>query len=503
LGLGACRRAANDADKNLPATPPATQQELTHGQKPSTVPKASAATNPAKPDSDAVYNAPNIVLVTIDTLRADHLGCYGYFRDTSPNIDALAKESIRFTHCFTPVAQTLPSHTSIMTRTYPLEHGALANVARFPGQIGVRFVPTLELKTLAQYLVKQGYVTAGFVSATPVKEESGLASGFGIWDEPDYKTRRAEDTNKVALAWLAKQNKQPFLMWIHYFDCHAPYDLPQEYATPYTTDEKLTTFMDRRQVTRKIQLKGAHRPKNPQTPKIRYADEQTNSYDGEIRYVDVAISKLLNLLHTKQLWDHTVFVLAADHGEGLGQHQNLGHGDIWNEQLHVPLILHVPGQPARTIDQPISLVDVFPTVFGLAGQVPASEFLNQCTGTNVLAQSKPHPLFSQRPGKGNVYTLQKDGWKYILNKEGDQLYNLNDDPFELKNVIEDYPNKVASLKKILLTTKSKQESLGKKINSGRNKEDIIKLPSKKTLRELKGLGYTGDEDDDDEQGNKN
>ncbi len=441
----------------------------------------------------------NLLVVTIDTLRAQNLGCYGYFRDTSPYMDALAQRTLFFERCVTPMAQTLPSHASIMTGTYPLEHGALANLAKHPGQVGVRFVSTPTLRTLAEHLGDRGYRTWGVVSATPVKAVTGIATGFDDWSEPDDKTRRCEATLDLAEARL-NADSQPFFGWIHFFDNHSPYDLPDEYLTMYSTDNALESYLDRTRSTRRLELGGGHRPRGGDDPKVKFADEQTNQYDGSIRYVDAAIERLVSHLEASGLWNRTVVIFTSDHGEGLGEHNELGHGHVWNEQMHVPLMVHVPGEAPRRIAQGLSLVDVMPTVLRMVdGRLPVAEFLKQCTGADVLADPMPRPLYYQRPGRKNAFAVEEDGWKYILAgrpDEADQLFHLAEDPYELHDVIADHPERAAALKRRLVQLVSEQRGRGAEFAEGRDQAAMNEPISAKHADELASLGYV-DEDERD------
>ena len=198
-------------------------------------------------------DAPNLLIITIDTLRVDHLGCYGYFRNTTPNIDKLAKESVVFDHCLAPMAQTLPAHMSIFTGVYPREHGIVANLSqtRDPTRRGLDgkplrmlYQPSPILKTFATVVGGAGYTTAAFVSAEPVKREGGLAEGFQTWNEPEGRRRSAEGTNESFFAWLDEDLKQPFMVWIHYFDPHTSYDPPPPYDTMFQSDERLDVYMN-------------------------------------------------------------------------------------------------------------------------------------------------------------------------------------------------------------------------------------------------------------------
>ncbi|HJS75544.1 MAG TPA: sulfatase-like hydrolase/transferase, partial [Vicinamibacteria bacterium] len=184
------------------------------------------------PSPRAVLDSPNLVIVSIDTLRADRLGLYGYFRETTPFLDSLAKESLVFERCLAPMAVTFPSHLSLFTGAYPEETGAFAN-ARVGG---LAFVPTARLRSLAQVLREGGYRTAAFVGATPLKRHTGIDAGFEHFDEPAAGQRRAGATNKRVLSWLAARDDGPFFLWVHYFDPHKPYDAPEPFRSKFEED---------------------------------------------------------------------------------------------------------------------------------------------------------------------------------------------------------------------------------------------------------------------------
>ncbi len=436
---------------------------------------------------------PNILVITIDTMRADHLGCYGYFRDTSPHIDALAKESIVFENCNTPMAQTLPTHTSIFTSVYPREHGIVANIA----QTGGMYKPSPVLQTFATAIGKQGYLTAGFVSAEPVKKIGGLAAGFAKWYEPDDKKVEADWTNRKIFEWIdAGGLKEPFFMWVHYFDPHAKYEPPAPYDTMFTDDEKLDKHMADRAIGQAAAKErfGKERAGKDNQSRVMKSKESINLYDGEVRWTDANIGKLLAKLKEKGVWDKTIIVLTGDHGEGLGQHNLTGHGNVWREQIHVPFIARVPGQSPRRVPTPATSVDILPTVLAMAPSIPSTEFLKQASGVNVLSGGLDanRPLYAQLPGSHTVmvHALTVGDWRFIRHPaKGDMLFNLKDDPFELSNLVEKFADRASQMREELQKTAITQSANGKKNKAG----EVIKPEDdeavKAAVKNLKGMGY--------------
>ena len=458
----------------------------------------------------------NILIITIDTLRADHLGCYGYFRDTSPNIDEFARSCLLFENCIAPVAQTLPTHTSLFTGVYPREHGITANLAftRIDNQREGMYKPSPYLFTFAEVLKRAGYTTAAFVSAEPVKKGCGLSLGFDLWHQPEKtETKTARDkviapvTLKKVYAWLDQGVDQPFLCWIHLFDPHASYAAPKPYDTMFQTDAALEAYM----AQRKISDKSSKPRRADQKPKEWDSRDSINGYDGEIAFTDLHLGKLFDKLRDAGLWDNTAIVLTSDHGEGLGQHQYPEHNEIWQEQLHVPLLMRIPGVKPRRIATQLSIVDVLPTLLGVMGDVAAADiFLQQCTGANVLADDhRPTALYAQHPRtRAGIYanSVVMDGWKYIMygtnrpsyRKETDKLFNLSNDPFELKDLLAENPDKAAAMKTRLQTMIAEQKGRGRALEAGKIVEvtDENRKALEDRSKNLKALGYM---DDDDEE----
>jgi arylsulfatase A-like enzyme len=301
----------------------------------------AAVPNSAKP--------PNILLITVDTLRADHLSAYGYHVKTSPYIDALAAEGVRFARDYTTIPLTGPSHLSMLTGRYPQEIGVLRN--------GVGPSDNEATTPLPLVLKKYNYRRAAFISAWPLTSHlTHLDRWFNHFDEDlgrRYQlfnsSRYAEDVTPRAMKWLQAhyKGKKPFFLWVHYFDPHSPY-IFRDYFQPKAR-------------------KGIAPVANPWRDDDM--SQRIRDYDSEIYYTDHYIGQLLTELETLGLKDSTLVVLTGDHGESLGGHGYVGHGrHLYESTLHVPLIFRWPGHvvSGKVVQTPVSSVDLAPTILDVA-----------------------------------------------------------------------------------------------------------------------------------------
>jgi arylsulfatase A-like enzyme len=428
---------------------------------------------------------PDIVVITLDTTRADHLGTYGYFRDTSPNLDAFASTSLVFDNLIVPMATTLPTHTSLFTSTWPEEHGVRANVLHD----GSKFIQSDQLISFASWARDHGYQTAGFVSAAPLRGgDSGISVGFDVFDEPPRA--RAERIGNVtvdqAVAWLSGAETSPMLLWIHMFDPHNPFRPPKEYAARFKTDNALRKWIADREVVKK-----ARRPSG----EVVYALGATNAYDAEIAFMDDQFQRVMDALQTRGRTDNTLFVVMGDHGEGLNQHGQPGHGLVWGEQLSAPLFIRAPGVTPRRVDTLLSAADVLPTALSMV-DLPVTPFLEQATGTNVLADDfTERPVLSQVSdrqlglGKPKTYALTGRDHKCTWHENGEpKLYQRADDPFELKDVAAEQPEVAEACAKELRAIVAAQIAKGKSIGAGKTEE-----MSEDQFEALRALGYLEDD----------
>ncbi len=439
----------------------------------------------------AAPRLPNLLVVTLDTTRADHLGAYGYFRDTSPRFDELARESLFFERAIAPMATTLPTHLSIFTASYPLEHGVLANTTHG----GRLFVPNDALRSFASHAQGLGYRTGAFVSAAPLKRGTGIEVGFESFDQPAGHERAGDATTDRAIAWLADGGSEPFLLWVHYFDAHWPFTPPPSHAGRFRADDGLDAYIRERQI--------AETAPRPLAGIIERSREAIDAYDAEILFQDDQLARLLDAVRERGVWEHTSVLVIGDHGEGLGQHGEAGHGGTWDEQLHVPMLIRVPGVEPRRIRETISVVDALPTWLGQLGVPELGAFVRDASGRDVLALgTAPAPLvLSQDTGRERGteayrYALTSDTWKYFrVEQDGaparDQLFDLRQDPFELSDLADSKPQETAMLRRQLEARLDELRARGEALRSGRPPTTVEASPE--VLEQLRALGYLVDE----------
>jgi len=426
----------------------------------------ATAQTPAKP-------ALNVVLITIDTLRADHVGCYGYRQIKTPNIDGLAADGVRFERAFAVVPVTLPSHSSMLTGTYPM----LSGMHDFSGNKLSPLQPTL-----ASVLKQAGYQTGAVIGAAVLDSRFGLNQGFDFYYD-HFEFSRLDEANldemerpgnvvaDVALDWLekdwlAKNSQKKFFLWMHLYDPHFPYHPPEPYSREYAAQP----------------------------------------YDGEIAFADEQVGRLLRFLKEKGIYQNTVIVLCGDHGESLGEHGEKTHGFfIYNATMHVPLIIRLPEQlprqlpektVARTLADPVSLVDLMPTVLEAVGlQVPS-----QVQGRSLLREIRPDPSAPdaqanhERTLYGETFLPRihfdwselrgSENTKYhFIDAPRPELYDLTKDPGETHNLLTE-KKAVAEEMRAKLVAMIRDYSAGKELAEKTGLDPAL-------MERLKSLGYAG------------
>jgi arylsulfatase A-like enzyme len=428
----------------------------------------------------------NIVLMTIDTLRADHLGAYGYPRGVSPFLDGLAERSVVFDAAISSSSHTGPSHASLFTSLQPAQHRLLVNGEQLDDQ----------LLTVAELLVAQGYRTAAF---TTVKFLGGLDAGFEEFSI-SKKYESADGVLKRALRWMEEIGAEsPTFVWIHLFDVH-------EWRTPGNLDRRAVRWVRENAALQRAELRawlranqGMPRDLGNLGPSILRA---INRYDGQLYAVDRALEDFFDEVRTRGFSDDAVWLITSDHGEGLGNHLHMGHGRyIYDEQIHVPLLVHsLDGRfEAGRIEAMVRLVDVAPTIADLVG-VDMSEQPIPVAGTSLLpllrdrrAPWQVDEAFAQRRPvdqrridlgwlAGDVYATRSPDRKLIVNTEGIcELYDLSADPFEIDNICDSSDSQIGELINLLSGYYSLMESQGEAVTSGAVPPEVIE--------ELKALGY--------------
>jgi arylsulfatase A-like enzyme len=403
---------------------------------------------------------PNVVLVTLDTTRADHLGLHGYFRDTSPRLDAFAEQAVVYERALAPMATTLPSHASLLTGRAPLEHGVLANLAHG----GRRFVPAPGLRSFAEVCREAGYRTGAFVSAAPLEKGSGIEAGFEVHHQPGpgFPQRRGEFTTNAALRWLERVPDGPFFLWVHYYDAHWPFEPPEPFAGLFRTGPELDAWLAARRVPAEATRSGSGREDTR---------EVWNAYDAELRYQDAQLGRLLDALAARADAGRTAIVVVGDHGEGLAQHGVAEHGGTWHEQLFVPLVMRIPGQAPRRVEGPFAIADALPALVRALDSPALAPFLVQ-----AAPPAPDAPVLSQDSGRrlgraGYRFALTGSRWK-LLRSEADggarahALYDLAADPFELADVAAAHPEVVRELAAVLDARVAAQQREGEALRGG-------------------------------------
>jgi arylsulfatase A-like enzyme/Flp pilus assembly protein TadD len=408
---------------------------------------SAAALEPASADH---LPGANVLLITIDTLRADALGSYGNVRAETPWIDRLAAEGVRFANARAHNVVTLPTHASILTGLYPQEHGVRDNSGfRLPA----------ELPTLATILRQEGYRTGAFISAFPLDSRFGLDSGFEVYEDSFVSTERrpaffeleraGPETVMLARSWIDSDDSRPWFCWVHLYEPHFPYEPPPEIAN-------------------------------------RFGDDP---YLGEVSAVDRALAPLLAPLLESELGRRTLVVLTSDHGEALGEHGEATHGIFaYESTLQVPLLLFQPRLLApRVVRDPVRHIDILPTVLAAIGLTTGADWRGDSLWSLALGKSSGSEAVTYfeslspqlNRGWAPLHGVVAGGVKYI-DLPIPELYDLEHDPREMNNLAEQQPERLAELRSLLAPLR--------RLDSGSDPlaEDA------ETLERLRSLGYVTD-----------
>jgi arylsulfatase A-like enzyme/cytochrome c-type biogenesis protein CcmH/NrfG len=416
----------------------------------------AARTCVAREPNDEKISRPHVFLITIDTLRADHVRCYGYDRIQTPALDLLAKEGVRFTQAFTPSPITNSSHTSILTGLLPSSHGV--------SDFGVPLASTHP--TLAELLVRRGYHTAAFIGAVILDSKRlapGLDRGFEFYDNfPEQAAtksrwgrleRRGMQVEQHAESWLNAHPAGSHFTWVHFYDPHDPYEPPPPYSNIY----------------------------------------KDRLYDGEIAYADSALGHFLTYLKKRGWYDEALIVVVGDHGEGLGEHHENTHGIfLYDSTTHVPLIVKLPQNRyvGKQVEAQVRTTDIVPTILELLG-FPMPDKLDGASLTPLFAgtETTARTVFGQtdyplRFGWAPLRSVRKEGFKFI-EAPNPELYDLRSDAGELHNKYEPWNADVQKLRKTLAELNSASPASGKASTAA--------VPAG-TIDELHALGYLGPAD---------
>jgi len=393
----------------------------------------------------------NLLLISIDTLRADYVSCFNSSNLKTPNIDFFCQEGIKFTNAFAHNPVTLPSHTNMLTGTTPLFHNIHDNIGFHFNQHNL---------TLAEHLKKNGYNTAAFIGAFPLDNRFGLSKGFDLYDDYYgekssagiffFTERPAEEVIKRSINWLSHNQKNLFFLFIHLFDPHQPYIPPAPFKEKY----------------------------------------KNNLYAGEVAYVDYSLGKLINYLKTNNLLENTLIILTSDHGESLGEHGENTHGYFaYNSTLHIPLVFYNPilFPKPKTISQPVSHINIFPTICDLLNLKKPNHLQGTSLVETIYSDKEKNefiyfeslsPYYNRgwAPLQGFIYNNMK-----FIDSPIPELYNLNNDFKETKNLINE---------KTYFEYKKQLDSIIRKLSASQTKVSR-QIENKETLEILKSLGYLG------------
>lgn len=487
----------------------------------------------------APQRRPNVVIVMLDTLRPDRLGCYGGSRDTSPQLDAMAQEFFLFEAAQSTAPWTAPALISLMTSLYPDAHG-------------VRTAPIPErlpdsVSTLAEVLHAHGYRTAAFTEGGYARGDFGLDKGFEIYhaDElkhgesgPEDHRRRLPENLARAERWLAEEAEPPFFLFFHTYEVHTPLHPPEEHVRPFRpgyqedstrsaahaaiehwnehrelTAEQARAMLLEWTITNSSTLASVEEAevlrKRAEELGVRFDDESLSSwselielvhdlYDAELRRTDQELVKLWNALRRLGHWDDTVLVLVSDHGEALGDHGELWHGRKLQEAvLRVLLMIRVPGKELapRRVPEVVRLVDLMPTLLELVGIPPeglllqGQSLLPLMRGGSLELEAFSHAASARRGTVPDRHTIRTRDWRLVLDGERQSiaLYDLRSDPGERTDLAAREPEVVRRL----LERLERQRRIDAKLNERLGPAGERGPVDPRLMNELEALGYIG------------
>jgi choline-sulfatase len=392
-----------------------------------------------------------ILIVTLDTTRADYLSAYGSGRVWTPNLDRLAADGVVFEQAMTVAPLTLPAHCSLFTGLLPPRHGVRDNAGRSLAT---------DHQTLAAVLQRRGFDTAAFVGSVVLGSGRGLEAGFDVYNDGITTGRSggrglqrpADQVVDEAVSWLEGRHDAPFFLWVHLYDPHAPYDPPEPFRTAYRDD----------------------------------------LYAGEIAFADAQIGRLLDSLDRRRLLDRTAVIVAGDHGESLNEHGESGHGIfIYQNVIRVPLIVRIAGVSPRRMPEVARLVDIMPTVLELVAAPPTAtdgvSLVDGMTGAEGLLdlQAYSESLYPERFGWSRLRSLRAGRLK-LIEAPRPELYDLQTDPDEQNNIYAERPA-IAAVMSRRLSALTVQDAF-------RDDVDDPVRPGPETIERLAALGYVGTAD---------
>jgi len=455
-------------------------------------------------------NKPNVILAVMDAVRPDHLSCYGYSRKTTPNIDKIAEDGLLFENAFSATSWTPPSHASIFTGMYPSQHGVL----------GKNLYLDEEIPTIAEIFSSKGYETLGICITPWVGSQTGLDRGFIKFISESSRGYLDGFSHRLSLDWIifcletdirfmvynwgkqarffqeikewilnSQKRNKPFFIFVNYFDAHTPYAPPQPFKRRFERIHNRNTNLE------KIRDIFNSRHGYPYVAKESEVSEEEwdvlkSWYDGGIAYIDFFLGKFFDYLKERELYNNTFIAITSDHGENFGEHQLANHlFCLYDTLLHVPLIMRYPehGSVGKRISSIVSHIDILPTLLGVSNiemktnsnikgvnMIPfenriyhkhiCAEYGPPVADINALKRLSPKvdPSICNKYNK-NLKCIRSNDFKYIISSDGrEELYDLEKNPEESRNIISEFPEKAKELKS-LLTVELKGHPIKKRI----------------------------------------
>ena len=384
----------------------------------------------------------NLLIITLDTTRPDHLGCYGHERDTSPEIDRLAADAVVYSRAFSTSSWTLPAHASLFTGKFPWSHGARID-PNGPVSLGDAVHGDALLRryrasglspserTLAEILAAHGFTTGAVVAGPWMKRIFGLERGFQHYDDDGIDTksgRKAADVTDAALAWLDRHEEERFFLFLNYYDPHGPYRDPEGYGIRFLSPQD---YRSKRRIKLTTSAIGA-------------------LYDGEIRYMDDHVGRFVESLRRRGLYDDAWIIITSDHGELLNEHEQIGHGvTLYQQEIRIPLIVKFPADArwSGDNDAPIQLTDIFVMVLEGLG-VPLPSTVRGRDGPRLVFAEVYPEEWRSRGGDWRVL-LDGDRKLHWSSRGQHQLFDLATDPGEESNLAPNDPQRVRAMESTL------------------------------------------------------
>jgi len=393
----------------------------------------------------------NLIIISLDTLRVDRLGVYGYERSTSPFLDRLSRESVVLTDVLAQVPSTVSSHRAIFTSSYLYKQNE--NNLKAPSE------------TLAGIFSDAGWNTAAFVDGGLMNKLYGNDQGFKLYDD---KGGGLDVIKDKTLRWLEENRREKFFLFVHTYEIHCPYNPPDPFHQVFTG-----AFQPG------FETKGKCGKTYYNVMEMSPDDHKhvSNLYDGSIRYSDKALSDIYEQLTRHGLDKTTLIVILSDHGESLGERNYIGHNSLYDNQLKIPVLLSIPDTPGRILDGPVESIDIMPTILDLFS-IPKIAGLQGKSLTPYIRSKRHFDLPRLRLSELiNCSIRNPGGWKLIIrkNEDTDELYNLSEDPLETTNLLSLYPDIADSLRK----NYTDKTGLDLDVARGTNKSYLLFPPNKK------------------------